>query len=94
MDDSRRAVSLLREAAENGNTGEMLTLGLMYDEGIGVTQDYAEAYVWYSVAVMLEDKDAEKLRDTAESKLTSSEKLAAQSRASELFEQIQKSMVK
>jgi uncharacterized protein len=41
----------LRKAAEQGNSDAQNDLGLLYEEGNGVPQDYAEAYFWYSLAV-------------------------------------------
>ena len=92
VQDDSEAVSWFHKAAENGNAEAMLILGAMYDVGIGVSQDYAEAYVWYSVATAFGNKNSEKARDIMASKLTPSAKPAAQSRAGELFKKIQKSM--
>ena len=36
--------------AEQGFTGAQYNLGLMYDNGKGVTQDYKEAVKWYGKA--------------------------------------------
>ena len=47
--------SLLREVPSmttgaSGNAGAQLNLGLMYYNGQGVPQDYAESYKWYRLA--------------------------------------------
>ena len=56
------ALKELRPLAENGYAGAQFILGLMYDEGQGVPQDYAEAATWYRMA-------AEQGYVTAQSKL-------------------------
>ena len=38
------------KAADQGNADTQYNLGLMYNNGIGVTQDYAEAMKWYRKA--------------------------------------------
>jgi TPR repeat protein len=39
-----------KAAAEQGNAEEQASLGVMYEFGIGVIQDYAEAVRWYHLA--------------------------------------------
>ena len=39
-------------AAEKGNVDSQYNLGLMYDNGKGVTQDYKEAIKWYRLAAI------------------------------------------
>ena len=36
--------------AERGNADAQYRIGMMYEEGRGVTQDYAEAMKWYRLA--------------------------------------------
>jgi TPR repeat protein len=45
-----RAVHLFRPLAEKGNVKAQLQLGIMYDMGLGVSQDYQEALKWYRKA--------------------------------------------
>jgi uncharacterized protein len=40
----------LRKAAEHGYIGSMNNLGLLYDQGLGVTRDWKEAARWYREA--------------------------------------------
>ena len=40
----------LRAAAEQGNAEAQYNLGVMYLEGLGVTQDSVEAYAWIRTA--------------------------------------------
>jgi len=43
-------VEALRAKAEQGDVSAQFNLGVMYDDGEGVPQDYAEAIRWYRVA--------------------------------------------
>jgi uncharacterized protein len=42
-----KAVKWYRKSAEQGNAEAQFNLGVMYDERLGVPQDYAEAVKWY-----------------------------------------------
>ena len=44
------ALSELRPLAEQGNADAQYNLGLMYDKGHGVPQDYGQARQWYEKA--------------------------------------------
>jgi TPR repeat protein len=57
--DYAEAVKWWRKAAEQGNAQAQHNLGLMYDEGEGVTQDYAEAVKWYRKAAEQGDVEAQ-----------------------------------
>ncbi len=39
-----------RPLAEQGNANAQLMLGLMYDKGRGVPQDYVQAHMWFNLA--------------------------------------------
>ncbi len=43
-------IEQIREAAKLGNAGAQYLLGLMYDQGEGVPQDYRKAVKWYRKA--------------------------------------------
>ena len=45
-----QAIELLRPLAAKGDAVAQFNLGLMYDNGEGVTQDYKEAVKWYLLA--------------------------------------------
>ena len=45
-EDYDKALEILSPLAEEGNAEAQNTLGLMYDEGEGVNQDYKEAVIW------------------------------------------------
>ena len=48
-----------RPLAEQGNVDAQFNLGLMYEKGRGVPQDYAEAVKWYHLAAAQGDADAQ-----------------------------------
>ena len=48
--DYTTALRLYRPLAEQGNAEAQYSLGVMYDNGQGVTQNYAEAVKWYRKA--------------------------------------------
>ncbi len=48
--DYATALRTWRPLAEAGNARAQYNLGLMYDNGQGVTQDYPEAVRWYRLA--------------------------------------------
>lgn len=48
--DYRTALVLWRLAAEGGDASALYGVGLMYEDGRGVTQDFREAVTWYRQA--------------------------------------------
>jgi TPR repeat protein len=56
--DYVRARNLLLPLAERGDSQAMITIGLMYHQGHGVTQDYALAMDWHLKAFEKNDGDA------------------------------------
>ena len=48
--DYADAVKSNRKDAEHGNANAQYNLGVMYSQGLGVTQDHAEAMKWYRKA--------------------------------------------
>ena len=48
--DFLTAAKTFRKLAEQGDAAAQYNLGLMYDNGQGVPQDYAEAVKWYRLA--------------------------------------------
>ncbi len=46
------AVKWFRKAAEQGYGGAQFNLGVMYDNGYGVPQDYVQAYMWFNLAAV------------------------------------------
>ena len=43
-------IDQLRLEAEQGDTNAQYTLGVRYDNGQGVPQDYSQAHIWYNLA--------------------------------------------
>jgi TPR repeat protein len=66
-----------------------LKLGLSYDSGKGVPQDYSEAYVWLTLSAANGYKDAPKIRDRTANKLSHQALERAQARARTLHAEIQ-----
>ena len=48
--DLTKAASLFKKGAERGDSYSQLHLGVMYERGKGVLQDYAEAVRWYKLS--------------------------------------------
>src|SRR5450756_1554132 len=48
--DFAKAASLYTPLAKQGNADAQTELGVMYDNGQGVTQDYKEAVKWFQLA--------------------------------------------
>jgi len=88
--DYFEAVKWYREAAEQGYIPAQFELGNKYATGRGVPQNFAEAYVWFSIAAASGHEDARKGRDKFARKLSHEEIMQAQARSTQLFEGIQK----
>jgi len=78
-----------REAAESGDAFSQWSLGLAYESGQGVPQNYMRAYVWYSVAAA-QGGDLRELaadsRDVVGTYLAATDLVAAQALATKCFE--------
>ena len=59
-----QALVWYRRAAEQGDIGAQVALGLAYAQGIGVVQDYIEADKWFNIAAS-RAKSADELADIA-----------------------------
>ncbi len=57
--DIATAVRLWTSSAEQGNASARFTLGLMYDLGNGVAQDYKTAIKWYTLAAEQRNSSAQ-----------------------------------
>ena len=53
------ALEILIPLAEAGDAKAQNSLGFMYNEGLGVSQDYAEAVKWYGKAAEQGDANAQ-----------------------------------
>jgi TPR repeat protein len=68
--DYDKAFPLLDEAAKLGNKISQFTLALLYMEGLGVTQDYGQAYLWLNVAAEHNEKRWRKVRNQLHNSLS------------------------
>jgi Putative peptidoglycan binding domain/Sel1 repeat len=81
-----QAARWYRRAAEQGHADAQYNLGLMYRQGRGVPQNDAEAYFWFNLAAAGDSsamrETAVHNRDLAAARLTSTQRVKVQSRAS------------
>ncbi len=56
---SSEAIAQLKLISDQGHSGAMVQLGLIYEFGTGVPKDYSEAAKWYRKASNLGDADAQ-----------------------------------
>jgi TPR repeat protein len=68
--DYATALRLMSPLAENGNSLAQYFLGLMYNGGLGVPQDYVVAHMWFNLAAARGDKDAAKNREIVAKQMT------------------------
>ena len=61
--DRARAASFYRRSAEAGFAPAALSLGVLYARGLGVPQDFVEAYRWLNVAATSGEPESAALRD-------------------------------
>ena len=87
-EDDREAVEWYRKAAEQGNAGAQLNLGLMYYRGEGVPENYVDAYMWANLAAAQGLEKSVKLKDNLRPSMTPEQVAEAQKLASALFMRI------
>ena len=68
--DHKKAAELYLKAANSNNMNAQFSLGTLFENGEGVKQNLLKAYFWYSLAEKQGDKDAKKLRQELERKLS------------------------
>ena len=71
--DYATALREFKALAEQGNAGAQNNLGLMYDNGQGVTQDDVQAHMWFNLAAAQGDKNSAKNRDIVEKSMTTAD---------------------
>jgi hypothetical protein len=76
-------------AADQGYFLAQCNLASMYWHGKGVPQDYKEAYIWYSIASVEGNKNAEGWRNSVKAKLSPAQITAAQEQAKVRLKQIE-----
>jgi TPR repeat protein len=85
-DDSGDYATALREwrpLAEQGDSTAQAALGLLYEKGRGVPQDYVRAHMWYNLAAANGDKAGAEFRDDLARKMTPAQIAEAQKLARE-----------
>ena len=68
--DYDTALKEFRPLAERGKAVAQWSLGIMYERGRSVPQDYVQAYRWYTLAAAKGLKEAVKGRDLLEKNMT------------------------
>jgi hypothetical protein len=79
--DSARATDLFVKAASQGHTAAQPSLGFKFANGVGMPQDYIEAYKWWNVAAAQGDKTALENRDLVAKRMTPEQIAEGQRRA-------------
>ena len=74
------------KAAEQGDASAQFNLGVAYDNGDGVLQDYSKAHMWYNLAAAKGAENAGKNRDSIAKEMTSEQIAEAQKMAREWME--------
>ncbi len=77
------ALKWYRMAAEQGHAGAQNNLGVMYDKGDGVTQDYVQAHIWYNLAAAQGNELGRENRDIVAKRMTPAQVAEAQRLARE-----------
>lgn len=72
--------------AEQGSVDAQFNLGIMYNYGAGVAQDYQQAYAWFSSAAANGSAAAVQFRDSVAKQLTPSALAQAQALGGEYFQ--------
>ncbi len=72
--------------AEQGNVDAQFSLGILYANGFGVTQDYARAYLWRNIAALKGNTNAVAGRTAAQNVMTPTQIENAQVLASKCME--------
>ena len=81
--DYDTALKEFRPLAERGKAVAQWSLGIMYERGRSVPQDYVQAYRWYTLAAAKGLKEAVKGRDLLEKRMNPAQLAKAQQMARE-----------
>lgn len=85
--DYATALRAYQSLAARGDAAAQFTLGLMYDLGRGVPQDYVTAHMWFNLAAARGDANGAKGRDIVARLMTPQQIADAQKRARECLAQ-------
>ena len=85
--DYKEAAKWYRMKAEEGIAVAQTNLELMYDNGLGVEQDYVQAHKWYNIAGTNGDETGRKSKDDVEKQMNPDQIAEAQRLAKEWMEE-------
>ena len=74
-----------RASAAEGDNRAQFRLGQLYEQGLGVPQNFAQAHAWYSLAAARGNSHANHFRDTLSKRMTPEERSKAEAAAARLF---------
>ncbi len=77
------AVAIWKKAADKEDAKAMLAMGRAYQQGLGVLQDYVEAYKWFNLAASRGNLNAVILRDALTGEMSAQERAEARKLARE-----------
>jgi localization factor PodJL len=75
--DYKNAAQWFRKAADRGVADSQFNLGILYARGIGVEQNLAESFKWFSLAAAQGDADSAHKRDDVAKRLDAQSLAAA-----------------
>jgi len=81
-----RAFGYLETASKLGNKISQFTLALLYMEGLGVKEDFTQAYLWLNVASEIKEKRWRKVRDQIHNSLSEEQIVALKPLVDEYIE--------
>jgi len=81
--DYATAVRLVRPLAEQGDASAQYTLGVFYDNGLGVPQDHIRSYMWFDLSAAQGRDGAAAFRDLTARRMTPGQIAEAQKLARE-----------
>lgn len=84
--DYATALKEWRPLAEQGNAGAQTLLGLIYDNGYGVPQDFVQAHMWWNLTAAQGVDEGRQARDRITEKMTPDQIAEAQRLAREWTE--------
>jgi len=81
--DYATAVRIIRPLAEQGDAKAQYTLGVFYDNGLGVPQDRVTSYMWFDLSAAQGKEGAAAFRDLIARRMTPAQIAEAQKLARE-----------
>jgi TPR repeat protein len=84
--DYATALEFWRPLAEQGNAKLQVTVGLMYEKGLGVPQDFVRAHMWFILAVAQGHEEAKQDRDRTASLMAPDQIAAAQTHLGYMYD--------